>query len=168
MNRQKIMIVAMLSLAFCPAGLARGADDQHTLIKSLGSAKVSLQQGLAAAQPKGQPISGKFEVEDGKFQLSVYTANKGQFSEVLVDYSTGKVAKSEPITQGGDLDAAKAQSAALTKAKITLRAAIDKAVKGSQGYRAVSVTPALKDGHAIASVVLLKGEELKSVEQSLE
>jgi hypothetical protein len=26
----------------------------------------------------------------------------------------------------------------------------------------------LKDGHAIASVVLLKGDELKSVEQSLE
>jgi hypothetical protein len=36
------------------------------------------------------------------------------------------------------------------------------------GNRSVSVTPALKDGHAIASVVLLKGEELKSVEQSLE
>jgi hypothetical protein len=31
------MIVAMLCLAFCPAGFALGADDQHTLIKSLGS-----------------------------------------------------------------------------------------------------------------------------------
>jgi hypothetical protein len=59
-------------------------------------------------------------------------------------------------------------SAALTRAKISLRSAIDKAVKGSWGFRAVSVTPALKDGHAIASVVLLKGEELKNVEQSLE
>jgi hypothetical protein len=168
MNRPKIMIVAMLSLAFCSAGFALGADDQHTLIKSLGSAKVSLQQGLTAAQRQGQPISGKFEVEDGKFQLSVYTANNGKFSEVLVDYSTGKIAKSEPITQGGDMDAAKSQSAALAKAKINLRAAIDKALKGSRGFRAVSVTPSLRDGHAIASVVLLKGEELKSVEQSLE
>ena len=168
MNRQKIMIVAMLCLAFCPAGFALGADDQHTLIKSLGSAKVSLQQGLAAAQRKGQPISGKFQVEDGKFQLSVYTANKGQFAEVLVDYSTGKILKSEPITEGGDLDAAKAQSEALAKAKIPLRAAIDKAAKRSQGFRAVSVTPTLKDGHAIALVVLLAGEELKSIEQSLE
>ena len=167
-NRQKIMIVAMLCLAFCPAGFALGADDQHTLIKSLGSAKVSLQQGLAAAQRKGQPISGKFQVEDGKFQLSVYTANNGQFSEVLVDYSTGKIAKSEPITQGGDMDIAKSQSGALAKAKIDLKAAVNKAVKGSRGFRAVSVTPGLKDGHAIASVVLLKGEEMKSVEQSLE
>jgi hypothetical protein len=168
MKQRPMIFVSMLSLAVCSAGFALGTDDQHTLIKSLGSAKVSLQQGLTAAQRQGQPISGKFEVEDGKFQLSVYTANKGQFSEVLVDYSTGKIAKSEPITQGGDLDAAKAQSAALTKAKITLRAAIDKAEKGSQGFRAVSVSPALKDGHATASVVLLKRQELKSVEQSLE
>ena len=82
MNRRSIMIVTMLSSVFCLTGFALGADEQHTLIKSFGSAKVSLQQGLTAAQRKGQPISGKFEVEDGKFQLSVYTANNGQFSEV--------------------------------------------------------------------------------------
>ena len=168
MQQRPIMIVTILSSAICCAGFALGADDQHTLIKSLGSAKVSLQQGLAAAQRQGQPISGKFEVEDGKFQLSVYTANNGQFSEVLVDYTTGKIAKSEPITQGGGMDIAKSQSGALAKAKIDLKAAVNKAVKGSRGFRAVSVTPGLKDGHAIASVVLLKGEEMKSVEQSLE
>jgi hypothetical protein len=168
MKPRPITFVVMLSLAICSSDVTLSADDQHTLIKSLSSAKVSLQQGLAIAQRHGQPISGKFEVEDGKFQLSVYTANKDQLSEVLVDYNTGKIAKSEPITQSGDLDAAKAQSAALTKAKITLRAAVDKVVRRSQGFRAVSVTPSLKDGHAIASVVLLKGEELKSVEQSLE
>ena len=88
-----------------------------------------MQQGLAAAQRHGQPISGKFEVEDGKFQLSVYIANKEQFSELLVDYNTGKIVKSEPIAQNGDLDNAKAQSAALTKAKITLRAAIDRIIR---------------------------------------
>ena len=70
---------------------------------------------------RASQFSGKFEVEDGKFQLSVYTANKGQFAEVPVDYSTGKIVKSEPITQDGDLDAAKAQSEALAKAKIPLK-----------------------------------------------
>jgi hypothetical protein len=168
MKRRSIMFLVMLSLAIYTVDVALSADNQHTLIKSLISAKVSLQQGLTAAQRHGQPISGKFEVEDGKFQLSVYTANKEQFSEVLVDYNTGKIAKSEPITQNEDLEAAKAQSAVLTKAKITLRAAVDRAVSGSRGFRVVSVTPSLKDGHAIASVVLLKGEEPKSVEQSLE
>jgi uncharacterized membrane protein YkoI len=168
MKQRSIMILTMLSSVICFIGFGLGADEQHTLIKSLGSAKVSLQQGLTAAQRQGQPISGKFEVEDGKFQLSVYTANKGQFAEVLVDYSTGKILKSEPITEGGDLDTAKAQSEALAKAKIPLRAAVDKAAKQSQGFRAISVTPTLKDGRAIALVVLLKGEELKGIEQSLE
>jgi hypothetical protein len=168
MKSQPIMLVVMLSVAICSVNVALSGSNEHTLIKSLGGSKVSLQQGLTAAQRHGQPISGKFEVEDGKFQLSVYIANKEKFSELLVDYNTGKIVKSEPITLNGDLDAAKAQSAILTKAKITLRAAIDKAIRGSSSFRAVSVTPAMKDGHAIASVVLIKGEELKSVEQSLE
>jgi hypothetical protein len=168
MKLRPMLFIVMLSVAICSGEAASGADDQHTLIRSLGSAKISLQQGLRAAQQNGQPLSGKFEVADGKFQLSVYTATKEQFSEVLVDYNTGRIVKSEPITQSADLDVAKAQSAALTKAKITLMAVLDKTVRGSPGFRAVSVTPALKDGHAIASVVLLKGGELKSVEESLE
>lgn len=168
MKFQPIVLVVMLSATICSVDFALSGGNEHTLIKSLGRSKVSLQQGLTMAQRHGQPISGKFEVEDGKFQLSVYIENKDQFSELLVDYDTGKIVKSEPITLNGELDAAKAQSAILTKAKITLKAAIDKAIRDSSGFRAVSVTPAIKDGHATASVVLIKGEELKSVEQSLE
>ena len=44
---------------------------------SLRFAKVSLQQGLAASEQEGQPISGKFEMDRGKFQLSVYTSKDG-------------------------------------------------------------------------------------------
>jgi hypothetical protein len=168
MKPRPTIFAVMLSAAICFADVALSASNQHTLLKSLSRAKVSLQQGLTAAQRHGQPISGKFEVENGKFQLSVYIANKEQFYELLIDYNMGKIVKSEPITQNGDLDAAKAQSVAMMKAKSSLRSAIEKVVRGSSGFRAVSVTPALKDGHAIASVVLLKGEELKSVEQSLE
>ena len=41
-------------------------------------AKVSLQQAIALAEQRsGVAISAKFEVEDGKFSLSVYTAKKG-------------------------------------------------------------------------------------------
>ena len=104
MKPRPIIFVVMLGVTICSAHVALSASNQHTLIKSLGSAKVSLQQGLTAAQRHGQPISGKFEVEDGKFQLSVYIANKEQFSEVLVDYITGKIVKSEPVTQNGALE----------------------------------------------------------------
>jgi hypothetical protein len=35
--------------------------------------KVSLDDGLRASETRGTPISAKFEIEDGKLQLSVYT-----------------------------------------------------------------------------------------------
>jgi hypothetical protein len=54
----------------------------------------------------------KFEMEDGKLQLSVYTAKGSDYSEVIVDHRTGKVANDKPITGGDDLTAAKAQAEA--------------------------------------------------------
>ena len=41
------------------------------LAKAVNAAKVSLEKGLTAAATAGRPISAKFEVEDGKLQLSV-------------------------------------------------------------------------------------------------
>jgi hypothetical protein len=171
MNRRTIVLMATLSLVTFSSGYVLSADEQEerrALIKSIGGAKITLQQGLSAAEAQGQPISGKFEVEDGKLQLSVYTAKDGKFLEVLVDYATGKVAKSESITEGDDLAAAKSQSAAMAKAKSSLRAAVDKALGQSAGFRPVSVTPDVKDGRPVASVVLLKGEEFKTVQEQLE
>jgi len=98
-------------------------------------------RGLAASASKGTPISGKFEVEDGKLQLSVYTAEGTNYSEVIVDHKTGKVKESKPITSGDDLTEAKAQAEAMASAKTSLKAAVDEAVKANKGYRAVSVTP---------------------------
>jgi hypothetical protein len=65
------------------------------------------------------------------------------------------------------LTEAKAQSAAMGKTKTPLKAAADKAVHASGGFRAVSATPSLKNSHGIASVTLLKGNQIKTVEESL-
>jgi hypothetical protein len=171
MNRRTMILMGTLSLITLSSNYVFGEDEhkkQQALIKAIGSAKVTLQQGLAAAEAQGQPISGKFEIEDGKLQLSVYTSKDGKFSEVVVDYATGKVAKSAAITEGDDLAEAKSQSAAMTKAKTALKAAVDKVLGQSPGFRAISVTPDLKDGRPVASVVLLKGKEFKTVQSSLE
>lgn len=171
MNRRTMVLMGTLSLITFPSNYVFGEDErkkQQALIKVIGNAKVTLQQGLAAAEAQGQPISGKFEVEDGKLQLSVYTSKDGKFSEVVVDYATGKVAKSQAITEGDDLADAKSQSAAMAKAKTALKAAVDKVLGQSPGFRAISVTPDLKDGRSVASVVLLKGKEFKTVQASLE
>ena len=165
------MFVVAFGLATLGAGYAarsaEGADDA-ALIKAMANAKVSLQQALAASQREGQPISAQFEIEDGKLQLSVYTAKDGKYFEVIVDYGTGKISKVEPITQGEDLDHAKSQTAAMTKAKTALKTAVDKAVKQAPGSRAVSVTPDLKDGHPAASIQLLKGGQLQTVMEQLD
>jgi len=139
----------------------------HAVAKYM-PAKVSLQQGLTAAESQGQPISGKFEVDDGHFQLSVYTAKDGKFSEVLVDQNTGKVVKSEAIAEGGDLANAQRQMAAYSESKTSLKAAVDRAEAAYPGYRAVSVTPTISKGHPVAVVSLLQGSQVRSKVESLE
>ena len=153
-----------------PMSWAQKSDDaEHAeLAKALRDAKISLQRGLTASTKVGKPISAKYEVEHGKLQLSVYTMKGEKFSEVIVDHKTGKVAKAEPITSGDDLTAAKAQSEAMAKAKRSLDAAASEAVKENKGYRVVSVMPALKDGHPVADVSLVKGTEWKTVSEKLD
>lgn len=144
-------------------------DKEHAeLAKALKGAKLSLEEGLRASEREGTPISGKFEIEDGKLQLSVYTMKTDKFSEVIVDYKTGKVSKVEAITGGEDLMAAKIQGEAMAKVKLSLRPATEKAVKENKGYRAVSVIPALRDGHPVADVVLVKDNQWKTVSEKLD
>jgi len=144
------------------------AKEHAELAKALKDAKVSLQKGLTASAREGKPISAKYEMEDGKLQLSVYTMKGDKFSEVIVDHKTGKVAKAEPITHADDLTAAKAQSEAMAKSRRSLDVAASEAVKANKGYRVVSVMPALKDGHPVADVTLLKETAWKTVAEKLD
>ncbi len=163
-------LAALVGFADQNAIFADDGDDegQEKLIKLLDTSKINLQQGLAAGEQQGQPISAKFEVDEGKLQLSVYTAKDGKFSEVLVDYMNGKVTKAEPITEGDDLAAAKSQSAAMAKAKTTLKEAVDKAVAQSANARVVSAVPSQKDGRPVVSIAFLDGEQMKTVQQPLD
>ena len=169
--RTMAAVVTAFVFAVSP-GWAQTSDDkakEHAeLAKALKDAKIPLQQGLTASAKEGKPISAKYEVEDGKLQLSVYTMKADKFSEVIVDHKTGKIAKTEPITQGDDLTHAKEQSDAMSKAKRSLGAAASEAVKENKGYRVVSVMPALKDGHPVADVTIVKGSDWKTVSEKLD
>jgi hypothetical protein len=170
--RKTTIVLAFLVAWFLTVPMGWGqnyGDQEHAeLAKALKAAKLSLQRGLTASAKEGKPVSAKYEVEHGQLQLSVYTMKGDTFSEVIVDHKTGKVAKAEPITGGDDLSAAKAQSEAMAKAKRSLDAAASEAVKENKGYRAVSVMPALKDGHPVADVTLVKGTEWKTVSEKLD
>ena len=183
MTRRKIILGAVIGSAVLGVAALVGVAGHYAILKddddddddgrdavARGSrfAKVSLQQGLDASEQEGQPISGKFEVDGGKFQLSVYTSKDGKFSEVLVDYLTGQIAKVEPITKSEDLAAAQSRSAAMAKAKISLRETVEKTLAEAVGFRALGAIPNLKEGRAVASVLVLKGEEFKVINQAME
>ena len=168
-------IIVALAASFVGhrSALAIGPDqEQAELANALSGVKVSLQQGFTASEREGQPISGKFEVDNGKLQLSVYTAKEGKFFEVIVDHVTGKVAKVEPIDESEDLSHAKSQKGAMDRTNVKLADAAVKAMgqaKGPTGdVRVVSVVPELKDGRPKAEIVLLAGKQFSTVLEDLE
>lgn len=144
-----------------------GVKNAPALAAALKDAKVSLADGIKASEKSGTPISAKFEIEDGKLQLSVYTMKGDKYFEVIVDHKTGKVAKSEAITGGDDLAEAKKQAAAMAKTKRSLRDVVSKAEKANAGFKAVSVEAEMEGGVAQADVNLMKGTEAKHVEDKL-
>jgi hypothetical protein len=85
-----------------------------------------------------------------------------------MDRVTGKVANSEPITEGEDLVHAKGQGEAMAKAKVSLSTAVSRAVGANAGFHAASVFPSLKDGHPVAEVALHKAAEWRTITEKLE
>ncbi len=163
-----VLSTVLIGLVVGPAVRAEGPSDQAALAKAMATAPLSLQDGFKASAAKGRPISGKYEVEDGALQLSVYTADGGKFYEVIVDHKTGAVAKAEELSKPGDIKEANEQSAAMAKAQGSLAAAADRAVGANAGFRVVSVTPELKAGRVIAEITLLNGTTFKTVEQQVD
>jgi len=137
------------------------------LAAALKGATLTLQDGLKASAREGNPISGKFEIEDNAFQLSVYTSKGDEVMEVVVDPKTGAIAKAEKITEADDLKEAAGQKSAMAKAATSLLDAADAAVKANPGYRAVSIYPQLQNGNPVAAVTLLRGTTFKKVMEKL-
>jgi hypothetical protein len=177
MLRTSVRTFVIIALAACFAGhrsaLAIGPDqEQAELANALSGVKVSLQQGLTVSEREGQPISGKFEMDEGKLQLSIYTTKEGKFFEVIVDHMTGNITKVEPITEDEDLTHAKSQKAAMDRAKVKLADAATKAKGQAKGEAAdvvvVSAIPELKDDRPEATIVLLQGKKFSTASERLD
>ena len=169
-SRAVPFILLVTAIGFLGAGTfpARAEGDPAALAAAMKNAAATLQGGLKASEPQGTPISAKFELEDGKLQLSVYTMKGNDFMEVVADPNTGAIAKAEKITDAGDLKEAADQKAAMAKAKVPLLNATETAVNANAGSRAVSIVPELKNGQATAEVTLLQGTAFKKVTEKLD
>src|SRR5439155_26763886 len=72
---------------------AQATKPQATLAAALrGGNHVALAAGIETATATGKPISARYEFEDGKLKLSIFTEKGGAYTEVFVDHMTGKVA----------------------------------------------------------------------------
>ncbi len=160
-------VVAVVLTATQAGAQASDAKAQAELASALTVKHVSLARALTSAASKGRPISAKYEYADGKLQLSVYTERAGQFFEVIVNHRTGKVAKTDKITDADDLKNAKAQSQAIARAKRSLKAAVAKALTDNPGYSSVSATATPNGGQPAAEITLLKGRAFKTVTEPL-
>jgi hypothetical protein len=147
---------------------ARAEENPAALAAAMKDATATLQDGLKASEREGTPISAKFEIDNGKLQLSVYTMKGDTFMEVVADPSTGAIKEAETIKDADDLKAATTQKAAMVKARVTLLAAAETAVKANAGSRAVSIYPQLQEGSATAEVTLLEGATFKKVTEKLD
>jgi len=182
--KQGIRIVAVMASSLVVSGLlvasagpalgeTSSVDGPESLTRALQGAWLPLESGLIVSGREGTPLSAKYEIDDGAFQLSVYTSKNGSasgdvFMEVIVDYSAGIVLKTIPISDDGDLAAARAQKEAVDRARRSLAEATADAVKANAGYRAVSATPRLDNGRPVAEVKLVRGDEWKVVSEFLD
>ena len=104
-------ILAVAAIEFLVATMVptRAEDaDPAALAAAMKNATATLQGGLRASEAQGTPISAKFEIEDGKLQLSIYTMKGNNFMEVVADPKTGAIAKAQEITDAMDLNEATA------------------------------------------------------------
>jgi len=165
MPKIPIVVISVLAVALW-VGRAEPAmtdKDKAQLASAVSGAKVTLEQALMLSKKNGKPVSGKFEIEDGKPQLSVYTIkDNSKYFEVIVDQTSGEIAKAEPITGGDDLTDAKKQNDGMFRATRELREAVKEAKADNPGYNAVSVWSEMKDNHSVATVLLVKDNDWKT------
>src|SRR5689334_24896245 len=86
--RFTLLIAAIGFFGAAVASAWAEGGDEAALAAAMKNATATLQGGLRASEAQGTPISAKFEIEDGKLQLSVYTMKGSDFMEVVADPNT--------------------------------------------------------------------------------
>src|SRR5262245_29198021 len=114
--RTASIVTMMLVMSAMPAFAQTSATEgQYTLAQALRSAWLPLESGLVISAREGTPLSAKYEIDGGTFQLSVYVMKPGAFAEVIVDHDAGTGAKVDEITDGGDRVPAQTQRSGRTR-----------------------------------------------------
>ncbi len=173
--RSAYVVVSVLGFTslMMPQAQAIGPDqakaEQVALAAAQKDSKITLADGInASGGREGTPISAKFEMDGEHLQFSAYTMRGGDFTEVVVDPGSGAIKSAEKITDPDDLANAASQKAAMEKASVSLLVAVQKAAKGNTGAQLISIMPELRAGQPIATIVLLRGNDLSTIAEKLD
>jgi hypothetical protein len=171
MMRRNLTFVIACGLAMLGGSLGAGAEEgsQAALLKAMSGAKVSLQQGIAqVAKGTEVPTEAKYEMEDGKLMLSVYTSAKGfdtpaednSFNEYGGDATTATWAPKKEVFADLKHIARSAQyHTLLSMTKMTIPAIIQKA--STQGT-VFSVKEKVRNGKPVFEVMTAQGNTAKT------
>jgi hypothetical protein len=175
MTKTRLTLALTIGLATFASNYAALAAEQtdQALLKAIGNAKISLQQGIAqGAKGTEVPTEAKFEMEDGKLMLSIYTSAKG-FDTAAEDNSFNEYSgeASAPWAPGKEVfaDAAHIARSAqyhtlLSMTKITIPAIIQKA---SPEGTVFSVKEKVRNGKPVFEVMTARGSTVKVISYDL-
>jgi len=171
MIRRSVMLVIAFGLATLGSSLAWSQDaDQAALIKAISGAKITLLQGIAqVAKGTEVPTEAKYEMEDGKLMLSVYTSAKG-FDTAAEDNSFNEYGgeatvsawspKKEVFTDLKHIARSAQYHTLLSMTKVGIPAIIQKA---SAQSKILSVKEKIRGGKPVFEVMVVEGSSIKPI-----
>jgi len=173
-----ISFVVLLFGLIAPAPITGAEDSKDTqaLLEALGKSKLTVLDGVRQAGKGGAvPISAKFELEDGKLSLSVYTAGKGLSvppeQNVLQELSGSPEGEKwtpnvEVFKDVPHVARSSAQLTLMALGKSSLADIIGRAQKAQSGT-VFSVTPMIRDRTAVTEVLISDHGKVQKVLQPL-
>src|SRR4249919_489054 len=170
MTRRILIVLVGVGLAMLGNSAAWSEEaDQAALIRAIAGAKITLQQGITqVAKGTEVPIEAKYEMEDGKLMLSVYTSAKGfdtaaednSFNEYGGEATAATWAPKKEVFADLKHIARSAQyHTLLSMTKITIPAIIQKA--SAQGT-VFSVKEKIRNGRPVFEVMTAQGDTAKT------
>ena len=171
MTKRNLVLATAFGLATLVSGysslLAEEVD--QTLLRAIGNAKVTMAQGIAlVAKGTEVPTEAKYEMENGKLMLSVYTSAKGfetaaednSFNEYSGEATAASWAPKKEVFADLKHIARSAQyHTLLSMTKVTIPAIIQKA--SPQGT-VFSVKEKVRNGKPVFEVMTLQGGNAKT------
>jgi hypothetical protein len=174
-TKTRLMLALTVGLAtFASSCPARSAEQpEQALLEAIGNAKIGLQQGIAQIVKGTEvPTEAKFEMEDGKLMLSIYTSAKGfdtaaeanSFNEYSGEASTPWAPGKEVFADAAHIARSAQYHTLLSMTKITIPAIIQKA--SPQGT-VFSAKEKVRNGKPVFEVMTARGGTVKVIAYDL-